>query len=109
MATVTKREIVNELSDQTGLTQNQVSGVVEAMLDVLAKHLSQGDTVTFRTFGTFEPKVAKGKIGRNPNRPENEVRIPDRCVVKFRPGRELKDQVATLSVEKVSRKRPVKD
>jgi len=99
MATVTKREMVGKLSDRLGVTQQQSSAWVEAFLDELTGSLANGDEVTFRTFGTFEVKVAKGKIGRNPNRPDEEVRIPDRCVVRFRPGRELKDKVAGLPTE----------
>jgi nucleoid DNA-binding protein len=96
MATVTKREMIGKLSDRMGVTQQQASDWVEALLEELTGALAKGDEVTFRTFGTFEIKVSKGKVGRNPNRPEEEVRIPDRCVVRFRPGRELKDKVAQL-------------
>lgn len=99
MATVTKRELVGKLSDRMGVTQQQASAWVETFLDELTGALVKGDEVTLRTFGTFEVKVAKGKIGRNPNRPDEEVRIPDRCVVRFRPGRELKEKVAGLPTE----------
>jgi nucleoid DNA-binding protein len=96
MATITKREIVSDLSDQTGLTQSDVSTLVDAFIELVGKKLEQGNDVTFRTFGTFEIRVAKAKIGRNPNKPESAVVIPDRCVVRFKPGRELKNRVAKL-------------
>ncbi len=102
MATITKREIVSELSDQTGLTQVDVSLLVDAFIDLVGKKLEEGNDVTFRTFGTFEVRVAKAKVGRNPNKPESEVRIPDRCVVRFKPGRELKKRVSDLPPEKIS-------
>jgi nucleoid DNA-binding protein len=102
MATVTKREMISKLSDRMGVTQQQSSDWVEAFLEELTGALVKGDEVTFRTFGSFEIKVAKGKLGRNPNRPEEEVRIPDRCVVRFRPGRELKGKVAELPTERQS-------
>ena len=102
MATITKREIVSELSDQTGLTQVDVSLLVDSFIDLVGKKLEEGNDVTFRTFGTFEVRVAKAKIGRNPNKPESEVRIPDRCVVRFKPGRELKKRGADLPPEKIS-------
>jgi len=101
MASITKREIVSDLSDQTGLTQADVSLVVEAFIDLVAKRLGEGNDVTFRTFGTFEVKVAKAKIGRNPNQANSEVKIPARCIVKFKPGRELKELVAKVPVEKI--------
>jgi len=101
MASITKREIVSDLSDLTGLTQTDVSTVVEAFIDLVGKRLEQGNDVTFRTFGTFELRVAKAKIGRNPNKPESEVNIPARCIVKFKPGYELKQRIATLDPEKI--------
>lgn len=96
MATITKREIVSDLSDQIGLTQAEVSSFVDAFIDLVGKRLEQGNDITFRTFGTFEVRIAKAKIGRNPNKPNSEVRIPNRCVVRFKPGRELKNRVAAL-------------
>jgi nucleoid DNA-binding protein len=96
MASITKREIVSDLSDLTGLTQADVSTVVESFIDLVGKRLSEGKDVTFRTFGTFEVRVAKAKIGRNPNVPGADMVIPERCVVRFKPGRELKNSVAGL-------------
>lgn len=101
MATVTKRELINDLSNQTGLRQQDAATFVDAFIDLVGKRLAEGHDVTFRTFGTFEIRVAKAKIGRNPNNPGAEVRIPDRCVVRFKPGRELKNGVASLPPEKL--------
>ncbi|HCH86873.1 MAG TPA: integration host factor subunit beta, partial [Lentisphaeria bacterium] len=41
-------------------------------------------------------KVRKSRKGRNPNQPKNEVVIPERAVVKFRAGKELKEAVEQL-------------
>jgi nucleoid DNA-binding protein len=101
MATVTKRELITDLSNQTGFKQQDVARLVDGFIDLLGKRLGEGKDVTFRTFGTFEIRVAKAKIGRNPNNPGNEVRIPDRCVVRFKPGRELKSGIAALPPEKL--------
>jgi nucleoid DNA-binding protein len=102
MATVTKRELINDLSNHTGLKQQDVANLVDAFIDLVGKRLGEGNDVTFRTFGTFEIRVAKAKIGRNPNNPGAEVHIPDRCVVRFKPGRELKNGVAALPPERVT-------
>lgn len=102
MATVTKRELVNDLSNQTGMKQSDVAHLVDAFIEIVGNRLEEGHDVTFRTFGTFELRVAKSKIGRNPNKPASEVVIPDRCVVRFKPGRELKERVAALPPEKIT-------
>ena len=101
MTTVTKRDIITELSDKTGLKHHQVAEVLDGLMEVITQKVEKGHDVTFRTFGTFEVCVAKSKIGRNPNKPQDEVLIPDRCVVRFKPGRELKERVAALPPSKL--------
>ena len=85
MGTITKRDLVVQISDQTGLTQHQVFDVLQLFLDNVTSHLAQNNEVVLRNFGTFEIRVAKAKIGRNPNAPAKDVVIPARAIVKFRP------------------------
>ena len=99
MGTITKRDLVVQISDQTGLTQHQVFDVLQLFLDNITSHLAQNNEVVLRNFGTFEIRVAKAKIGRNPNNPEKDVPIPARSIVKFKPGKELKEKVASLLPE----------
>lgn len=99
MGTITKRDLVVQISDQTGLTQAQVFDVLQLCLDNITSHLAQNNEVVLRNFGTFEIRVAKAKIGRNPNNPAKDVAIPARAIVKFKPGKELKEKVATLLPE----------
>jgi nucleoid DNA-binding protein len=96
MATVTKRDLVVQISDQTGLTQNQVFDVLQLFLDNVTSHLAHNSDVVLRNFGTFEIRVTKPKVGRNPNDPEKDVPIPARAIVKFKPGKELKEKVLQL-------------
>lgn len=99
MGTITKRDLVVQISDQTGLTQHQVFDVLQLFLDNITSHLAQNNEVVLRNFGTFEIRVAKAKIGRNPNDPAKDVPIPARSIVKFKPGKELKEKVASLLPE----------
>jgi nucleoid DNA-binding protein len=39
--------------------------------------------------------VRKSRIGRNPKKPENVVTIPERKVVKFKPGKVMKKRVGS--------------
>jgi nucleoid DNA-binding protein len=102
MATITKKELVSELSDATGVKHADTLAFVESFMELVSKHLAEGDEITLRTFGTFDLRVARGKIGRNPKQPNSEVMIPDRCVVRFKPSKELKSQVAALAVAKLN-------
>lgn len=96
MTTITKRDLVVELSNRTGMTQSQAFDLLQQALDLITEELAQGNEVTLRRFGTFEVRVSKSKIGRNPNKPGSEMRIPPRAVVRFKPGNELKAQVAAV-------------
>ena len=96
MATITKRDLVARVSNETGLSQQQVYGVIQKTLDAVTSDLAQGHTVVMRKFGTFEVRQTKAKVGRNPQNPGVEVPIPPRAVVKFKPGKEMKDKVAPV-------------
>ncbi len=95
--TLTKRDLVIRISNETGLIQQQVLDVLQKTLDYIAEALAKGDKVELRNFGVFEVKVRKARIGRNPNAPETDVPIPERAVVKFKPGKEMRADVLRLS------------
>ena len=90
---MTKRELVMRISKETGLTQEDVYTVLQKTLDYITEGLVKGDTIEFRDFGVFEVKTRKARIGRNPNKPENTVNIPSRKIVKFKPGKQMKEVV----------------
>ncbi|HXF11370.1 MAG TPA: HU family DNA-binding protein [Desulfuromonadaceae bacterium] len=94
--TLTKRDLVIRISNETGLVQQQVFDVVQKTLDYISEALSKGDKVELRNFGVFEVKVRKARIGRNPNRPETDVPIPARATVKFKAGKEMRAEVLKL-------------
>ena len=94
---MTKRDLVIAISEETGIVQQQVLQVVQRTLDHISNSVAKGTTVELRNFGVFEVKVRKARIGRNPNQPEKDVPIPRRAVVKFKPGKEMREAVLKLS------------
>ena len=94
---MTKRDLVIRISSETGLVQQQVLDVIQKTLDYIAGSVAQGNTVELRNFGVFEVKIRKARIGRNPNAPEKDVPIPPRAVVKFKPGKEMREHVLKLT------------
>ena len=99
---MTKRDLVIRISTETGLVQQQVLEVIQKTLDYIAEAVAQGKTVELRNFGVFEVKVRKARIGRNPNAPAADVRIPPRAVVKFKPGKEMREAVLKLTPKETS-------
>jgi nucleoid DNA-binding protein len=91
--TLTKRDIVTRIASETGQNQQQVFTVVQKVLDQISEALANGDKVELRNFGVFEVKVRKARVGRNPNAPATDIPIPERCVVKFKAGKEMKAEV----------------
>jgi nucleoid DNA-binding protein len=97
MPNLTKRNLVVRISNETGMVQDDVLKVIQLLLDHLTESLSQGQSVELRKFGVFEVQHRKARVGRNPKRPEHEVLIPFRAVVKFKAGKGLKSKVMKLS------------
>ena len=95
--TLTKRDLVARISEETGQIQPQVYAVVQKTLDCITEALAQGGKVELRNFGVFDVKIRKSKIGRNPSKPETDVPIPARAIVKFKAGKVVRAKVLKLS------------
>ena len=89
---MTKRELVIEVAERLGYTQNEVSDVIQTTLDTITEALSEGNRLEIRNFGVFELKVRDARIGRNP-RTGDTVPIDEKRVAVFKPGKALKDLV----------------
>lgn len=97
---LTKRDIVLDIYDKTNIPQKYVRDTVQLTLDAIAEALAEGRNVELRNFGVFEVQIRKSRVGRNPNRPETDVVIPKRAVVKFKAGKELKARLKNIDVDK---------
>ena len=95
--TVTKRDLATRvrlaLKPDVKLHQAQVADVISHPLDAIRDALVNGNTVELRNFGVFKIEVRKERVGRNPKDPSVDIRIPARKVVKFRSGKEMKNQL----------------
>ncbi len=91
--TMTKRELVIRVANKLGMTQNDVAKIVEGMFDAISRHLAEGQRWELRDFGVFEVKTRASRIGRNPRTGE-QVPVPERRVVTFRPGKRMKEIVS---------------
>ena len=81
---MTKRDLIVQISIETGMVQSEVRELVQKTLDHICQSVSEGKTVELRNFGVFEVIVRKARIGRNPNTPTGDIPIPPRAVVKFK-------------------------
>ncbi|HPO14388.1 MAG TPA: HU family DNA-binding protein [Candidatus Hydrogenedentes bacterium] len=93
---MTKRELVMDVAERLGHTQNEVSAVVQAALDTISDVLADGGRIEIRNFGVFESKVREARVGRNPRTGE-AVPITEKRVAIFKPGKALKEQLEAPS------------
>ncbi|AHF93400.1 bacterial nucleoid DNA-binding protein [Opitutaceae bacterium TAV1] len=98
-ANLTKREIVLEIYEKTGFPQKEIVASVQMTLDIIMRALSEGRNVELRNFGVLEVQRRKSRIGRNPNKPDAEVVIPERAVVKFKSGKILKQLLKKIDIK----------
>ena len=89
---LTKRELVIDVAERLGFTQNEVAGVVQTTLDSILEALARGDRLEIRNFGVFETKRRNARTGRNP-RTGDAVPIQRKRVVSFKPGKAIKEMV----------------
>lgn len=89
---MTKRELVIDVAERLGYTQNEVSAVIQGTLDAIVASLAEGQRLEIRNFGVFEVKSRDARIGRNPRTGE-EVPISEKKVATFKPGKALKEYV----------------
>ena len=104
--TLTKRDLVLRICEDTDLVQQHVFDIVQRTFDHIIKALAKGEKVELRNFGIFEVRVRKARIGRNPSAPGTDVPIPERYVVKFKAGREMRLEVGKLAPKAAAKPRP---
>ena len=92
--TVTKKKLVNAISQESKLHPNEVRQVIQSFLEKMTKSLSKGERLEFRDFGVFEVVERKQKIGRNPKNAAVPIVIPARHAVKFTPGKKMRSLIA---------------
>ncbi len=95
MATITKKELVNRISDLTRQTKIITKDVIQLFLDEIVKELGRGNRLEFREFGVFEVKQRAARKAQNP-RTLQKVSVPPKQVVKFKVGRSMKEAVERL-------------
>jgi integration host factor subunit alpha len=80
--TLTKKELAQNLSDQTELSLADAKKFVDMFFDSIKEQLNSGKTVKLSSFGTFDIVQTKERVGRNPKTME-EFPIPSKRKVKF--------------------------
>ena len=89
---MTKADLIERIAEKADLTKANAERSLNAFLDTVEDVLVKEGKLTLTGFGTFVVETRKERKGRNP-RTGDEIVIPAANVVKFRPGKLLKDAV----------------
>ena len=92
MGTLTRADLTESVYRNIGLSRNESSDLVEAVLEEICACLAAGEEVKLSSFGTFAVQSKSERVGRNPKTGIEAV-ISSRRVLSFRPSHILKDRV----------------
>jgi nucleoid DNA-binding protein len=90
---VTKKNIVQAIAEELGLSQLQTKPIVQKTFDAIVNTLIEEGRAELRNFGVFQVRWRKPHKARNPRTGE-KVMVPERCTVIFKPGQVMKQRVA---------------
>jgi DNA-binding protein HU-beta len=90
---MTKSELVDAIASGAGLSKSDAASALQATLDAVESALKSGDSVSLIGFGTFSVVKRSARMGRNPQKPGEQISIPASKAVKFKVGSKLKAAV----------------
>jgi DNA-binding protein HU-beta len=87
-----KQELIDAVAATTGETKAATGAAIDAILEVVTKAVTSGDSVQLVGFGSFSTGQRAARVGRNPATGE-EIQIAAAKTVKFTAGKAFKDAV----------------
>jgi len=96
---MTKADIINEISEKTGVEKVAVSATVEAFMKIVKTSITSGDNVYLRGFGSFIVKKRAAKTGRIITKNQSIV-IPEHYIPAFRPAKTFVEKVKKAQKKK---------
>ncbi len=85
MSTITKRELIDRITESTQAKRVLVKATVQNFLDEVISELAKGNRLEFRDFGVFESRRRAPRRAQNPKTLER-IHVPAKRTVKFKMG-----------------------
>jgi DNA-binding protein HU-beta len=89
---MTKAELISQVANEAQVKKVDAEKTINAFIDVVSNTLKSQGRLALAGFGTFSVSERKAREGRNPQTGK-PIKIPATKVVKFKPGKQLKDMV----------------
>lgn len=96
MATITKKDLIDRIAENSGVKRVTVKQVTQRFLDEIIAELGKGNRLEFRDFGVFECKQRAARVAQNPKTMER-VAVPSKRTVKFKVGRLMKVRMQEIA------------
>ena len=89
---MTKADVINEISEKTGIDKADVQTTVEAFFSVVKGSMAEGENIYVRGFGSFINKKRAKKIARNISK-NTAIVIDEHYVPSFKPSKIFIDKI----------------
>ena len=101
-----KSELVDAVARTTGMSKADVDRAIKGIIYNVSAALARGEKVTFVGFGTFERRQRKARMGVNPQRPTEKIKIPAKKAPAFSAGSEsvASGRLPQLTLEPMTKK-----
>lgn len=96
MATVTKKELIDQISERTQAKRVLVKHIIQAFLDEITTELGKDNRLEFRDFGVFETRTRAARTAQNPKTLQR-VDVTSKRTVKFKMGRLMREHLCSNS------------
>ncbi len=95
MSTITKKELIERIAENTQAKRVVVKRIVQCFLDEVVAELAKDNRLEFRDFGVFETRTRAARVAQNPKTLER-VPVSAKRTVKFKMGRLMKEKLDSL-------------
>lgn len=89
---MTKSQLIDQIAQRAQIPRRRAEKVVNAIFASMSGALVEGGRIEIRGFGSFAVKHYDSYVGRNPRTGEL-VNVPPKRAIKFKVGKELREQV----------------
>lgn len=83
-----KTELIEVMSEQSGLSKDEAKIALETFMKTTTKVLQSGEKLNLNGFGSFAVYLRKSHNGRNP-KTNKKIKIPAKNIVRFKAGAKL--------------------
>ena len=98
MATITKKELIDRITENTQAKRLLVKATIQNFLDELISELGKGNRLEFRDFGVFKVQERAARTAQNPKTLE-KIQVPPKRTVKFKMGRIMREKLNDHTAE----------